>query len=65
MAVVDKVRFTISVPKAMFKELDLIKQESYANPSATTKAKPMTYFHLFVYSFLYLVKFLAQKFTGE
>lgn len=36
MAVVDKVRFTISVPKAMFKELDRIKQESYYNVPRTS-----------------------------
>lgn len=35
MAVTNKVRFTISVPKAMFKELDRIKQESYYNVPRT------------------------------
>lgn len=33
--VVDKVRFTISVPKTMFKELDRIKQETYYNVPRT------------------------------
>ena len=36
MAVSNKVRFTISVPKEMFQELDRIKQETYYNVPRTS-----------------------------